>query len=222
MKNISSYTVSPTADPMAIDGSWDGPAWRAVPALPVSRFMGDAPAHQPDTQVKLLYDHDAIHVIFKVEDRYVRAVHGHQGPVCRDSCVEFFFVPGGDTSTGYFNLETNCGGNMLFHHQIQPRGKSTTIARPDCDRISLYHSLPSKVDPEIGEPVTWTLQYRLPVDLLARYAPFVPPACGVRWRANFYKCADETSHPHWLTWSEVHRPSPDFHVPEDFGELIFG
>jgi hypothetical protein len=111
---------------------------------------------------------------------------------------------------------------MLFHHQRVPRGPATEIAREDCDRIILHHSMPSTLEPEVPGPVTWTLHYRLPLDILARYAPVTPPAPGVRWRANFYKCADRTSHPHWLTWSEVHRPRPDFHVPEDFGELVFG
>ena len=23
------------------------------------------------------------------------------------------------------------------------------------------------------------------------------------WRANFYKCGDDTSHPHWAAWSPL-------------------
>ena len=41
-----------------------------------------------------------------------------------------------------------------------------------------------------------------------------------RLRANFYKCGDETAHPHFLSWSPIGTPSPDFHRPEFFGELI--
>jgi hypothetical protein len=39
--------------------------------------------------------------------------------------------------------------------------------------------------------------------------------------ANFYKCADQTSHPHWLTWASVDYPQPKFHLPEFFGRLVF-
>lgn len=219
--NRESYAVQHAPTSVPIDGQWESAAWKNVPALAISRPMGDKPAHHPDTRAKLLLAPDALQVIFRVEDRYVRSVHGHQEAVCRDSCVEFFFVPGTDLAEGYFNLETNCGGHMLFRHQHVPRGPATEIAREDCDRIILHHSMPPTVEPEVPGPVVWTLQYRLPLGILARYAPVTPPAPGVRWRANFYKCADRTSHPHWLTWSEVHRPQPDFHVPEDFGELVF-
>ena len=40
-------------------------------------------------------------------------------------------------------------------------------------------------------------------------------------RANFYKCADRTAHPHFLAWNRVDAPAPDFHRPDFFGELIF-
>ena len=39
-------------------------------------------------------------------------------------------------------------------------------------------------------------------------------------RANFYKCGDKTAHPHYLSWSPIDTPKPDFHRPEFFGELI--
>ena len=44
---------------------------------------------------------------------------------------------------------------------------------------------------------------------------------GVTWRANFYKCADHTSHPHWLSWSVIGSGKFEFHVPEYFGTLEF-
>jgi hypothetical protein len=48
-----------------------------------------------------------------------------------------------------------------------------------------------------------------------------PPAPGVRWRANFYKCAEHNSHPHWLMWAPIDFPKPNFHLPEFFGTLEF-
>jgi len=37
--------------------------------------------------------------------------------------------------------------------------------------------------------------------------------------ANFYKCADKLQHPHWLNWSPVDFPKPNFHLPQSFGVL---
>jgi len=217
------YQVKRLTEPMRIDGDWNKPVWQKVEPLELTHFMGDRPEHFPKTQAKLLYDDEAVYVIFRVEDRYVRAVaERHQDPVCLDSCVEFFFVPGTDPAAGYFNLEMNCGGTMLFHFQIIPRKDSVPLEPCDLERIEVAHSLPRNVDPEIVEPMTWTVEYRLPTDILAAYCPTAArPAPGGTWRANFYKCADKTSHPHWLTWSFVDHPRPDFHLPRFFGTIEF-
>jgi hypothetical protein len=205
-----------------MDADWDRPAWLQVEAATLAHFMGGRPSPLPRTQVKVAYDRDCVYVIFRVDDQYVRAVaQGHQSPVYQDSCVEFFFTPGMDLAQGYFNLEANCAGTLLFQHQTA-RGKDTVrIADSDIDRIEVAHSLPSLTTHEIQEPTCWTLEYRLPVSILERVAPAKRPGPGVVWRANFYKCADASSHPHWLTWAFVDRPRPDFHRPESFGELIF-
>lgn len=204
------------------DGKWEKEPWLGMRPLTVDRFMGSRPDHLPRVAAKLGYDDSHVYVIFRVEDRYVRAVaEKHQDAVCSDSCVEFFFAPGPDIETGYFNLEMNCGGVMLFHYQRVPRKDQAPLPPERLSEIAVAHSLPVRVDPEIMEPTVWTVEYRMPLEILDAYRCVTRPAPGVEWRANFFKCADLTSHPHWLTWAPVNRPRPDFHVPEDFGVLRF-
>ena len=145
----------------------------------------------------------------------------NQGRVWEDSCVEFFFTPGPDPAAGYMNLEMNCGGTLLFSaHARDPRGEGVTD--DDRDRIEVARTVPTRiVEPEITEPLTWVVEYRLPIDVIDKNLRTTRPGPGVRWRANFYKCGDKTSHPHWLTWSVIDRPEPSFHVPECFGTLLF-
>ena len=221
MNEQMTYKTGRYQGPFALGGDWDGPVWGHAESLTVGRFMGDYPEHFPRTQAKVLYDNEALYVIFHVEDRYVcaRALQLND-PVCADSCVEFFFTPGEDSAAGYFNLEVNCGGTMLFYHQHH-RGDGGPVDPADARRIRIHHSLPAIIDPEMEEPVTWTVEYRLPLDILRKVCPVTVPAPGVRWRANFYKCADRSSRPHWLTWSPVEWPRPDFHRPEFFGVLEF-
>ena len=38
-------------------------------------------------------------------------------------------------------------------------------------------------------------------------------------RANFYKCADKTKRPHFVSWRPIDLPKPDFHCPQFFGEI---
>ena len=42
---------------------------------------------------------------------------------------------------------------------------------------------------------------------------------GMTLRANFYKCGDDTAQPHYIAWNAVDHPTPNFHLPQYFGEL---
>ncbi|MDO8281772.1 MAG: carbohydrate-binding family 9-like protein [Thermodesulfovibrionia bacterium] len=216
------YKVKKLIHPLQIDANWEKLPWKDIQSALIQNHMGQKPFHFPKAEVKIAYDDHAIYAIFRVEDRYVRAVASeHQDSVAMDSCVEFFFTPNSDISKGYFNLEMNCGGTMRFHFRKAPGRDSIIIPKNECKTIRSVHSLPNIIDPEIQEPVTWTVEYRLPISLINKYCHISPPAPCVTWRANFYKCADNTSHPHWLTWALVDYPKPNFHLPQFFGILEF-
>ena len=95
------YQVNRLEGSMNLDADWDKAVWQGVDSLELTHYMGDKPEHFPRVQAKLLYDDESIYVIFRVDDQYVRAVaEQNQDPVCRDSCVEFFFAPGVDLEAG--------------------------------------------------------------------------------------------------------------------------
>jgi hypothetical protein len=216
------YRVGQARGPVVPGAGWDSEAWRGIPPLTIRRHMGEPPAHRPLAQAKLQYDCEALHVAFRVEDRWVIGrVKDYQGDVCTDSCVEFFFTPGTDLAQGYFNLEASCVGTLLFTHRQSRDEAVIDVPERDARRLDVAHTLPSRIEKEIQNPRTWEVSYRIPVELLRAHAPVVPPAPGVLWRANFYKCADASSHPHWLTWAPVDWPHPDFHRKEFFGTLAF-
>jgi hypothetical protein len=216
------YNVTPLSDSSGFSIEWEDNTWKEIQPLYINNYMGDKPGHFPVTQAKVAYDELAIYVKFKVNDRYVKAVYSnHQDPVYKDSCVEFFFTPGGDISAGYFNLEMNCIGTMLFHHQKIPRKNAVSINNSDLEKVDVITSLTEVIDPEQKEDVIWMVSYKIPFSVIKKYHEFENPGPGTVWRANFYKCADDSSHPHWLTWASIDNPTPDFHRPEFFGELHF-
>jgi hypothetical protein len=184
--------------------------------------MGDYPAHFPDTRVKMRYDKNYLYLIFRVADQYVRAVAKKtNGKVWQDSCAEFFFTPGKDSKKGYFNLEVNCKGVFLLQYHEPESKKEGFVDTLDCTGIKIAHSLIENAEEEIRNQVVWIVEYRLPVSFLSKYMEAENPGKGKMWRANFYKCADSTSQPHWLTWAPVNYPKPKFHLPEFFGWLEF-
>ncbi len=207
--------------------NWDAPSWRQAGEVRLLNALPLTGDHRPDTRVKMLYGDDGLHGIFKVADRFVRAVNiGNQAMVCLDSCVEFFVQPAG--CRNYLNFEMNCGGSLLCFDISDHRRTNGGFAAysklkdAELDTVVRRASLPLRVEPEITVPTTWTLGFFIPLALLAAHFPGIgEPRCwrGQVWRAGFFKCADETSHPHWLTWTAI--TEHNFHLPEHFGELHF-
>jgi hypothetical protein len=215
------YKVRQSDKRMAIDGAWLKQCWEKTSALSIEKKCAYE-GKKPDTKVKLLYDEESLYVIFNVSNDFVRARETrNQEPVCVDSCVEFFFIPADENTGGYFNLEVNCIGTMLFHFQSLPRQNTVSIPAENLDKIEIAASLGCKPVDSNGKMVNWSIEYRLPFEILKGYRSFQMPAPGVIWRVNFYKCGDETTKPHWLSWVPVETQEPNFHRPDSFDRIIF-
>ena len=208
--------------PLSLD-SWDGAVWGRVPALSLDLFHSKSSDHRPRTQAKLLHDGRTIHVLFRVEDRYVLSTRtAYHDNVCRDACVEFFVQPrvGGP----YFNFELNCGGTILLYcistEALFPNTKSAKVDEHWLRQLDITTSMPRTVETEIVEPVTWSVGFRIPVALFEAYDQPLGELSGKTWRGNFYKCASDCSHPHWMYWAEIGEPL-SFHKPHVFAPLEF-
>jgi hypothetical protein len=79
--------------------------------------------------------------------------------------------------------------------------------------------MPEVVEPEIREPTIWFLEFHIPFALFEKHVGPLGKVGGQTWTANFYKCGDKTSHPHWASWSPVDKLN--FHLPRCFGNLVF-
>ena len=220
------YQIQRTASTPALDGEWNGPTWKSVPTLDISHFYRtDLSTHRPKTQAKILYDKKGLYVHFRVEDQYVRAIETkYHGKVWEDACVEFFVEP--KPERGYFNFEINCGGTMLLSYHENPDWKGDSLRSSGAvpwalaKEVKIYHSMPKVVDPEVEEPTVWYVEYFIPFEVLETYVGDLEGAKGQTWRANFYKCAENNSHPHWASWSLI-ETKLDFHQPEYFSEIRF-
>ena len=87
----------------------------------------------------------------------------------------------------------------------------------ELSRIIRHTTLERKEYEENGSIYCWSNAIAIPFDLMGMDATALPASA----RANFYKCADKAAHPHYLSWNRIEIPSPDFHRPDFFGELIF-
>jgi hypothetical protein len=221
---VREYLVHPAPAPPALTATWDDPPWSKVAVLEVSAFRPESSSHHPRTRARLLHTDGDLHGIFHVEDRYVACRHTRfQAPVCEDSCVEVFLQP--RPGDDYFSFEMNCGGTLhatyVTDHRREGTGlaAATPLTAEEGRRVAIRTSLPPVIDPEIESAVDWELAFFIPSTVLEPYVGPPGPLAGQEWRANLYKCADRTSHPHWAAWSPV--DALNFHLPHCFGRLRF-
>jgi hypothetical protein len=219
------YVINRCGSPPPLTADWDSGAWQTANTLEIRNFLPQSSAHRPVTAARLLYDAAGVHGIFFVKDRYVRCVgSGYFADVWKDSCVEFFVQP--KLNNGYFNFEFNCGGAHLCNHIMDwtrtSQGFKSCVKIPPAlgRQVAIQSSLPPIVDPEIADPIDWTLQFFIPFAIFESFLGPVRPLGGEVWRGNFFKCAEEISHPHWAAWSAV--DEFNFHLPRCFGNLILG
>lgn len=208
-------------------GRWDTGPWAEANIDKVEVFSDTSSDHRPSTEFKLLYDDEAIYVHFKVQDKYVIALEKeNQSNVCRDACVEFFAWPK-PVSNGYFNFETNCGGLVLCYYiteweeKEKGLGHHVELSEEHLKGLNIYHNMPRRITEEIKEDTIWQIEYQIPKSYLEEYMKVeIGDLKGQEWRANFFKCGNNCSKPHWAMWKD-NTPPLSFHQPRKFGNLIF-
>lgn len=186
-------------------------SWDQIPQAVI-----DAPLYPSAAKVsataQLCYDDTCLYVHLSTVEEEIRAEHsGLLCEVSEDSCLEFFFSPIlGDHR--YFNLECNPNGAIYLGMGSSPE---------NLVRIVFFEKIP--FSPMINRTKdSWELTYEIPHIFVQQFFPEYAPAPGYSMRANFYKCADCTSTPHWLMWNPVPpTPSCSFHQPDKFGILHF-
>jgi hypothetical protein len=211
------------AEPTGCD--WDSPIWKSITPLAIDQFHPRSSDHHPIVHAKVGHTGNAVHAIYRVQDRYVKSVGvNFQDMVCLDSCVEFFIQPKKDR--GYFNFEFNCGGTMLVWciEEVTPGDgeikKRQPVTPQDAELVRITTTLPKTTPIEITKPIEWRLQCTIPVAVLEHYIGPLGDLAGQHWRANLFKCADKSSHPHWASWSPIGEVLR-FHQPDKFGEFRF-
>ncbi|MDD4490732.1 MAG: carbohydrate-binding family 9-like protein [Paludibacter sp.] len=170
---------------------------------------------KPKSKFKIARSSSAFFIHFVVNEKQIKAIYSNdQDPVWQDSCVEFFCqIPGSKT---YFNFEFNCIGTCLATERKSRTEDVNPLSPEKMSQIKRYASLGNEPFEEKKGNFNWTLTVEIPFSLLGIDPDNLPASI----KANFYKCGDETSVPHYVSWSPIEVENPDFHRPEFFGELV--
>ena len=175
--------------------------------------------YKPKAEFRLACTDEALLLHYRVEEDSIRALCAEDnGRVWTDSCVEMFLSPRPDDGS-YYNLECNCIGTVLLGYH-DGRGNKLHASADLMAGISRWSSLGRLPFAERKADGPW--QVALVVPLTSYWME-----CdewfgeGAVIRGNFYKCGDELSKPHFLSWAPIVWEKPNFHLPQFFGQLCW-
>lgn len=197
---------------------------------------------------KIAFSTKEIFVKFQVKEQVTRAIYSMDfQDIWKDSCVEFFIsftdYQEQKLETNYFNFELNSIGRCLSmkgNRHVPDRKNMSSIDQPrlirtfssstqkknnnelstlaqNISKLQTFKELNAK---SIGETEDnqWELTVAIPWDL---FPGGFETCISKTIRANFYKCGDELSKPHWISYFPIGSETPSFHRPEFFGKLNF-
>lgn len=171
--------------------------------------------YKPYCSVVVAVSSTRLYVHFSVISKGLRAVNVDDlSPVAEDSCVEFFMqLPG---KAEYWNFEFNCIGTLNGSHRVERHSpfRLTADELASIDRYASCGTMP--IENQEGT-FCWDLTVSIPLSLIGLRVDKLPDFI----RGNFYKCGSKTLHPHYVSWSPIDSPKPDFHRPDCFGTLWF-
>lgn len=176
----------------------------------------EAYPYVPDVKFRVAHTGDRLLIHYRVTEASVRAVAEHDdGRVWEDACCEFFVQPAEEGN--YYNFECNCSGKLLLHGGA--KGDRPSAPEQVLKQVQRWASLGTEpFEERIGE-CHWELALIIPVSTFFRHN--IKDFSGKVMRANFYKCGDLLQTPHFLSWSPIQLPEPQFHCPEFFGKIEF-
>ncbi len=170
--------------------------------------------YRPLTAVNIAHSGKYIYIDFFVRCNYLRAVnYENNSHVHQDSCVEFFVEPTGELP--YYNFEFNCIGTIHAACRTD-RNNGTLLSDEQLDKVKRFASCGTRPFNELEGMFSWNLLVAIPLEIIGLKYNGSP----IEMRGNFYKCADNTAAPHFLSYAPISTPEPDFHRPEFFAPII--
>lgn len=191
--------------------------WQGINEIKIKDYLWMQNDYRPEVNLKVCYSNDCIYLYFLVYERKVTVRYLNVGdPVYKDSCVEFFINLFPEETEEYFNIELNAIGTIKMGYGI--KRKRNYLTASDLKDMKVVTSIKKPVTGYHGSD-NWKLYCAIPVKIFEKCSNRIFK--GENAIGNFYKCGDETEFKHYGMWNIIDNPTPDFHLPEYFGKIIF-
>jgi len=177
--------------------------------------IDNAPWHErypykPQVTFKMVHSEDTLGIYYTVNEEFVKAnaIRANER-VFEDSCVEFFFSL--DNKKTYYNFEFNVLGTGLIGYGPAVKAERNRLSAEIIDAVDTM-TIVTKQD----GLKSWEIFLIIPKSIVT-----TEELSGYIAHANFYKCGDLLPNPHFMSWNTIDNPTPNFHLPQFFGELVF-
>lgn len=184
-----------------------------LPWQPIAHVNWSAFPYKPEAHFQIAHDNQRIFVHYAVEEEFVKAQYVRiNEAVWEDSCVECFLSFDGKVS--YYNIEFNVLGTGLI-------GAGSRIKE---ERVRLEPKVTATIQTatsvvQVNGRKKWHMILVIPTTVFVNDR--IEALSGMTAHANFYKCGDGLPMPHFLSWNKIDSPTPNFHLPDFFGEIVF-
>lgn len=173
--------------------------------------------YAPHAEAFLWHSGQFLHIVYRIDEEYVAGVvEADNGKVFTDSCAEFFIA---FDNNGYYNIEANCTGKILMSHRRARKVDVNYLTPVLLSQIKRTPSLGSATFNCRKANGPWELRLDIPVNVFFKHN--ITDLRGVEANANVYKCGDNLPQPHYLSWSPINTPEPNFHCPDFFAPVRF-
>lgn len=171
-------------------------------------------SYKPFTLFTLARGQNELYVRFFVRGNCLRAVNStDQSPVEEDSCVGLVLKD--PVSGQLYDFAFNCIGTCRAY--LKDKAGKQLLEADMLSKIRRFSDLLPRPFHEMEGIFNWQLVVAIPFSLIGISAEAVPSSLS----ANFYKRADQTSLPHFLSWKQIKSEERDFAHPEFLGQLAF-
>lgn len=184
----------------------DSPCWTVADTQSIDEYpwKNEQRLYEPTSQFKVLHNEEALFIRFDIWEENIRATYTKPNdPVCRDSCVEFFFNPDKNDNR-YLSFEVNPLGTLLIG--LSTSGKDLVYLEDSREIFDIQCNLKEGF---------WQVSYKIPFAFIKKYFKNISTTIS----GNFMKCADLSITPHHGSWNLIETDIPMFHVPEFFGKI---
>lgn len=172
-------------------------------------WSGEFP-YAPQCKFQIAYTDTQIVLHYHIIEEYVRASYmRHNDDIWKDSCVEFFISL--DNRKTYYNFEFNLLGSGIIGYGSTQKDERARLNSEIIDQVRTFSTIRGR-----DRVKEWNIILVIPIEILQ-----LKKISGKKYQANFYKCGDELPRPHFLSWNAITTDSPNFHLPNFFGEIEF-